>query len=137
MLSLVNNGPPFLYFFSKKVKTGELFGNSNQQFITGTDILMQQGFTIVPVQLYIYNGTAAVLDAQLKNNSNDNYSDAVSMAVNEGSICNMMETANITFRWLYSPGNVSSMYIQFTILDPSPDPYVYIQLLYTAAKLYP
>jgi hypothetical protein len=137
MLSLINNGPPFLYFFSKKVKTGELFGNSNQQFITGTDILMQQGFTIVPVQLYIWNGTANVLDAQLFNAGNQPYNEIVSMVNNEGSLSNMAEAGNITYRWLTTPGNVSSMYIQFTILDPSPDVYVYIQLLYTAAKLYP
>lgn len=137
MLSLINNGPPFLYFFSKKVTTGELFGNSNQQFITGTDILAAQGFTIVPVQLYIFNGSAAVLDAQLFNAANQPYTEIVSMVNSEGSISNMAEAANITYRWLSTPGNISSMYIQFTILDPSPDPFIYIQLLYTAAKLYP
>jgi len=137
MLSLINNGAPFLYFFSKKVTTGELFTNGSIQFITGTDILMQQGFTIVPVQLYVWNGTNNVLDAQLLNFNAEPYSETVTMVNGEGIYLNMMEFTNITYRWLTTPGNVSSMYLQFTIADTNPSRFIYIQLLYTASKLYP
>lgn len=135
MQSYINNGPPSLYTFAKRVTLGELAANSNQQLITGTNLLAAQGFSIIPIHFYVYNGTANNLDVQLFNAANEQQSELLTLAFGEGIYSNMMATGQITFRWLTTNLNTQGLYFQFGPSDLSPANLVYMQLVYSVSKL--